>query len=267
MKLSTGIMASSMASGGSSYDPAAVALFARMTTPPSDARKTLINDLIVALKAAGVWAQLLALYVTAAADAQAAGLNWISATYNLVPLSSPTFTVDRGYTGGGAAYLSTGISPSVAGFTVAEGTMGVWYQGTPVQNDSGADGGGNAGTNGYMAIGPRTTANVANSAVWAATFASGANSTGGLLTVVRAAGPLTTLYKGSSGSIATSAAPALGASPPPETLYLCGYNDGGAAVPHSSRIAAAFFSTADFSGADVTAINDALQDYMTAVGA
>ncbi|MDQ0303794.1 hypothetical protein [Ancylobacter polymorphus] len=75
----------------------------------------MISDTIKALKTAGVWAKDDALYFTAAHDAQAALLNWISDQYNLTVVGSPTFTVDRGYTGNGSsAYLRTGFNPATA---------------------------------------------------------------------------------------------------------------------------------------------------------
>lgn len=102
--------------GGSAYDPAAVALFAAMTTPPTDARKALINALIVSLKAAGIWTLLDVLYLIAAADSQAARLNCINpATFTLSAVNSPAFTADRGYAGDGlSAYVDTTLNPVTA---------------------------------------------------------------------------------------------------------------------------------------------------------
>ena len=89
--------------------------FSPFTTPPDPTRKALINTLVKSLKAAGVWTKLDALYLFAAADAQAARRNWIQDLYNATAVSSPTFAADRGYTGdGAAAYLDTGFNPSTA---------------------------------------------------------------------------------------------------------------------------------------------------------
>ena len=99
--------------GVPTYDAAATALFARFTTPPTGARKRAINTFITALKTAGVWTKLDALYVVAAADSQAATRNWVADQYNLTVNGTPTFTVDRGYTGNGTnGYLGTGAVPS-----------------------------------------------------------------------------------------------------------------------------------------------------------
>ena len=69
------------------FDPAATALFARMTVQPDNTRKALINSTIVGLKASGIWAKADALYVTAAHDAQSARLNWVQDLYNLTAIS------------------------------------------------------------------------------------------------------------------------------------------------------------------------------------
>ena len=81
---------------GSSYDAATEAIAAAFTTPPTTARKDLIDAAVVALKAAGVWAKLDALYAFAAADSQAAMINWKHpGTYNATEVNAPTFTADQ----------------------------------------------------------------------------------------------------------------------------------------------------------------------------
>lgn len=111
------------------YEPEALALFARMTTPPDARRKGLINTLIAGLKHAGVWSRLDAFYMLAAHTAQAACLNWVADAYNLAPVNNPAFEVDRGYTGNGInAYLDTGFNPVTAGgkFSLNDAHLGVW---------------------------------------------------------------------------------------------------------------------------------------------
>jgi hypothetical protein len=114
------------------YDPAASTLFAAMTTPPTTGRKTLINDLIVSLKASGVWASLDLLYITAAADSQAGRLNWKNpGSFTLSPSNSPAFVADRGFTGDGAtSSLNTGWDASINGvnFTLNSASVWVWIQ-------------------------------------------------------------------------------------------------------------------------------------------
>lgn len=113
------------------YSAEAQALFARFTTPPTAERKTLINNLIVSLKTAGIWPKLDALYVMAAADNQAARRNWIADSFNLTAVASPTFTADRGYAGDGStSYLSTGFNPTVGTplFTQNSANLGSWIR-------------------------------------------------------------------------------------------------------------------------------------------
>lgn len=100
--------------GGAVYDPAAQAIFAAFTTPPTTARKAIINTCVLALKAAGIWSSFDLLYFTAAADGQAARINWVNpGTFTLTAVNSPAFVADRGFTGDGAAsYLDPGFTPS-----------------------------------------------------------------------------------------------------------------------------------------------------------
>jgi hypothetical protein len=114
--------------GGSRYLPQAQALFAAMTTPPTTARKILINNTIGALLSAGIWNQLDVLYVLAAADNQAARLNWINpSTFMALPVNAPTFTTDRGYTGdGSSSRLRTQYTPSVNGMNLTQNNASAW---------------------------------------------------------------------------------------------------------------------------------------------
>lgn len=105
------------------------ALVARMTTPPSAGRQTLIDNCIKALKTAGVWSKLDALYFMAAADAQAAALNWKDSTYNLTFGAATTFTADQGVLtlSGTNGEIDTGFNPSTAPtplFTLNSASMG-----------------------------------------------------------------------------------------------------------------------------------------------
>lgn len=100
---------------GPSYSPQAKALFARFTNQPTQARGALIDNLIISLVSAGVWAKYDAFYILAAADSQAAQLNWVTNTYNLTSVNAPTFAVDKGFTPNGtSSYLDTGFNPVTA---------------------------------------------------------------------------------------------------------------------------------------------------------
>lgn len=112
------------------FSPAALALFTRFTTPPSAARKVLINNLIVALQS--VWTKYDCFYMCAAADTQAAQRNWIADTFNLTEVNSPAFVADQGYTGNGTtSYCETGFDPTIAPgakFTQNNAYMGAWHR-------------------------------------------------------------------------------------------------------------------------------------------
>lgn len=112
--------------GGQLFTAQALALFGRMTTPPSFTRQRQIDVLIRALLSAGVWDLLDVLYVLAGADSQASLLNWKGATYSAAN-GGATFTADRGFTGDGAsAYLTTGYTIGDAQSTNADHCFGVW---------------------------------------------------------------------------------------------------------------------------------------------
>lgn len=117
-----------LGSAGVSYDSDAQAIFAAFTTPPDAARKALINAYVAGLKADGVWAVLDVLYVMAAADSQAATINWRApASFALVGVNSPGFTTDRGYTGNGtSSRLRTQYTPSVNGVNYTQDSSSCW---------------------------------------------------------------------------------------------------------------------------------------------
>lgn len=98
---------------GVTYGAEATALFARMTVQPSDARKALIDGLISDLKSAGVWSKLDAFYMFAGHSEAESLLNWIENDNDATLVNSPTFTVDRGFTGNGSSsYINTNFAPS-----------------------------------------------------------------------------------------------------------------------------------------------------------
>jgi hypothetical protein len=96
----------------------------------STGRKTTVNNLIVGLKADGIWTKLDRLYILAAENTQSAltdlkGL--VLATAN----GPPTFVVDRGYTGtdgSGTVWIDTGFNPALAGgnYTQNSAHLSAW---------------------------------------------------------------------------------------------------------------------------------------------
>lgn len=92
--------------------PEAQAVIAAMAPQPSMARQATINTLVSTLVSAGVWTKLGVLYVFAAADSQAACLNWKAPSgIAALPTSSPAFVADRGFNGDNlAAHIDTRIA-------------------------------------------------------------------------------------------------------------------------------------------------------------
>lgn len=103
------------------YEDETIALMARMDVQPVSARREAINDLVAAVKDAGVWDKLDGLWLLAAHDDQAARRNWVADQFNLTAVNSPTFTEDQGFTGDGAtSYLGSGLYSNTAGIKYAQ---------------------------------------------------------------------------------------------------------------------------------------------------
>lgn len=85
-------------------------------TLPSAGQQTLQNQLVVDLKAAGVWSKLDSLRVYATnGDANYALIDWIR-LLTMTAVNSPTFTANQGYQGDGiSAYINTGYNLAVDG--------------------------------------------------------------------------------------------------------------------------------------------------------
>jgi hypothetical protein len=110
------------------YYTSSQAIFTAFTTPPVTARKTIINACVGSLKTAGIWQKLDVLYLMAAADSQAACINWVApANFTALQVNSPTFVADRGFTGNGtSSRLRTQYTPSVNGVQTTLNSASVW---------------------------------------------------------------------------------------------------------------------------------------------
>jgi len=95
------------------YDANAKAYFNAVATPFTDARKTIIDTLVTTLKADGNWDELDALWLLANEASDQGLVNLRSPlTTDMTLVSSPTFTVDQGFTSGGSGYIDTNFNPS-----------------------------------------------------------------------------------------------------------------------------------------------------------
>jgi hypothetical protein len=91
-------------------------------------RQTIVNNLIVGLKADGIFTKLDRLWLHAAENSQSA-LTDLIADQAATPSGSPTFTADQGYTFDGAAtFIDTNFNPSTAGgnFVQDSAHMSTW---------------------------------------------------------------------------------------------------------------------------------------------
>lgn len=233
-------------------------LIARMNPAPTAARITLINNLIVSLKAADIWNSLDVLYVLAAHDAQAARLNWKTAQFNITEVNSPSFATDRGYTGNGtSSYLLTGWrATDGVNFTLNAASMWVWSRSDIIESISCC---GVVASNG-LTISPRGAANMA--ATLNENVASGrTNGNGaGLFGVTRADSATRKYWRNGAqvGADVSAATVSLNGS----QVRICG----AAASTFSAREIAAFATGASLTGLEAS-FYTALNTYMTAVGA
>jgi hypothetical protein len=253
-----------------SFLPESLALFARFTTPPSQARKVLINNRISALISSGVWSKLDCDWVMAAADAQSARLNWKQSQYDLTPVSSPAFGADRGYTSDGiSSYLSSGFVPltaPAAQFSLNSASMGFYSR----TNNSGA----------VVDIGSRITSTVAQTFIQArlatnqsvyrvnqtanGTSVANADSSGAF--VARRSDAATAAIFRNGSVIGSDPAIASGALSSAE-IVVCALNTGGAVSAFTTRQYAIAHIGASLSDAEILSKYNADLAYLQAVGA
>lgn len=147
-----------VALGRQGYASASTDLFARFTTPPTDARKQIIDTCIKALIGTGLWSKLDCLYL-AGADAQATQRNWKQDAFNLTTSGTVTFTADRGYAGNGTdGFLNTNFNPTATpgNYVQDSASAGVFNRtAAALSNTSMADLGVVSG--GFVRVSPRVT--------------------------------------------------------------------------------------------------------------
>lgn len=248
------LMVAATAPQSTPYSSEANALFARMTVPPTGARKTVINDCIVALKTAGVWTKLYALYVTKAHDEQAAQLNWVSSSYTLLKTGTVTFTVDQDYVPNGTdGYLDTQFAPNLAGQDSF--AFGIFLR-TNAQVAAPVMG---TGTGSGLSLLPRSTSDTATFRVNTINNASIASQTSsvGLSVADRSGASLSTLYRGGS-SVGTSANAS--ATPSANAINMGRFNGNFVTITIQAGVIGQSLSAGEHA-----ALNTALAAYMAAI--
>lgn len=121
------------------YDPDAQALWARRLMPPTDAEKAADHELIVGLKADGIWPKLDLLKIRTQSDEQAARLDYVNPAWDEVAVNSPSFLRNQGFIGDAlTSYLDGGFDPAAAPgakYKQADCHMSVWL-GTDIGSSS-----------------------------------------------------------------------------------------------------------------------------------
>jgi len=257
-----------LASQAAAFDPDAVALFAAMTTQPNAARKTLISDTIVALKAAGVWSLLDAVWFMAAHDSQASRLNWKAPTsFTLAEQGTIAFTTDRGWQGNGTTgYLNTGWIPATHGvnYTLNDASFGV-YSRTDTDNATFDIGAVDAPATNMAFMQARNSGTFrprANQNTVATTFAVPTSlglSVARRVNSSQAQGVKNGILLGSGADSSTTM--------PSFSFFIAARNNGGSPESPTIRQYALAFTAAAMSEAQQLALYTTTQAYMTAVGA
>jgi len=241
---------------GGGVAPETTALINRFSTPPTGARRKTIDNLVRALKVGGVWSKLDVLYVLAAADSQAALLNWKGATYNATN-NGAAFTADQGFTGDGTNdYIETGYQAGDGQFTATSRHFSrITRTGVATNQTSlGASGSGEA----ILVGGSTSGLSVSDGS---AGVGSGLSSVASVL--FSRSGSTGSAYR-NGGLIATVTT---SAESPAYPFFLLAQNIAGSAAGfYTGRIVAASFG-GYLTATDAVALNDALQTYLTAVGA
>ena len=258
------------ASAGAALDPDAAILIAAMTIAPDAARRQLISDHIVALKAAGIWSQLDTYYMMAAHHEQASRLNWKNPdSFTLTASGTITFTIDRGWQGDGSTgYLDTGWIPATHGvnYTLNDASFGVYSR---TNTNAGID----------MGANESPTVRLSQIAIRISGFQGGmANGplTGGLLVLVADSLGMGAMRRAASNSQRAlrngvdiggnaTASVALG-----QIAFYIGARNTLAGTPEQfvTRQLASAFTAAAMSEAQHAALYDAMQNgYLAAVGA
>ena len=127
-KLAQGLAGGVAVRGAQALRPQSEAVIAQMAQAPEPAQAAAMDQMIAALISAEVWGRLDALFVMAAGDEQAAGVNWAQPLVGcLSPINSPVFTPWSGYEGDGAtSFLETGFLQGSGLYQAADHHAGVW---------------------------------------------------------------------------------------------------------------------------------------------
>lgn len=227
-------------------------------------RRIVVDQLVYALKVGGIWTELDRLWLHAAENVQQATIDLVvRSTVTLI--NSPTFTVDRGYTGNGTtSAVSSGINSNAGGLKYLRdnASEGAWVV-TEAANTGGVDFAWDYGAF-SMFIG-RFSPSLIRWEINAAlndsgTAAHGGNTTGLFHSQRTGANTSRLLRNGVQMHTSPASSQALQAKPFGTHAYIAG----GPSNFSSSQIGAHFFGSS-LSGKEAAFYN-AMRAYMTAVG-
>jgi hypothetical protein len=258
----------------SSYLDPDVYLWTRAGGASNSTRIELVNDLVLGLKADGVWAKLDRLWLLAA-DSQASALADLVHHSVATAVNSPTFTVDRGFAcDGSSSYIDTLYNPSTNGvnFTLNAASLWIW-------NNT------NRASTSAVSMGCNDASNISDLTVFQPRIEARLNQANGSdsnssTTTTGSIGFIGGNRSGSSGLAASlqfyfngvdQGAPFVGSGStavPNRTMYIGGRNDqnnGGLQSGITDQISAAVIG-GNLSATDALNLYNRLRTYMTAVG-
>lgn len=257
--------------GGSNTDPDAQAVINQMTSngsTPSEARQTLINQLVLDLKGIGntgvanVWGDLDVLQIYAAEDSTQALTEWKVAdgTLDAINVNGSTFTADSGFTGTGTSYINTSFNPTASGSNY---TLNACSFGTYLNASAGyiyVLGANLSATNGSAIR--NSVANIDQTNNSTSYFNDSFSTLVGLKSSVRTSSTSVTLYTGDTtknGAITKSAGII-----PNLDFYTLGRNLNGVASNLNTSSVGIFYAGGDVS-ANITQLNDSFNAYLAAL--
>ena len=248
------------------YQQESTTLFTAMSGSPNSTYKTAINTAIASLKTAGVFAKLDALQVYRGShdSSHDALVDW-KLPSRVATNSGGTFALATGFTTSGSPnYIDTGYNPgtSATNFTQNSCSFGIWSMDGASKAGSAA-GYYDTGTTAGITINPREGANFVAGRINTVTAVTSTPTTTnglGLTSVVRASSTIQKFNK--SGT--TIASPASTSTTIKNGNITLGRIN---ASSYSGHAFAAVFAGGALDDTEMTALNNALSTYFTAVGA
>jgi hypothetical protein len=234
------------------------AILDAMTVYPGDARATVVQTLVEALKTASVWSLLGVLYVHAAHDQQAALLDWKNPTGTpAAVVNSTPFTANAGFVADGGSHIDYQVAQSAVPGATQNSNHAGWYAESSVNTVIGGVIGGSQTSLERSSANVRTRLNTS-----ILTTDTGSNWVAGGLHVVMSRNTSTNYDRYVNGA---AAAAGTGTSAALTSGNYCGLrsNVTNAAAGPQLR---AFHAGAVLNSTEVAAIQAALAAYMTAVG-